>query len=725
MRIVGSLISTLIILIFTSLVFLSYKGIETDKFNNVISEQVKKFDPNVESTLDKIKIKFDAKSLNFYLATINPQIKYKSIHIPLKEIKVFIGLKSLLGGNFTISNTLIDTSEINITQLKKIVSKSKPSNFTSFIQNNINEGFVKSKIELYFTKNFKLKNYKFDGYLKKLSGKFLDKIEITDTSFIFSINPNNGSLNDIVSNINKVQIFSGDLNYEKKENLEINLKLNTDIDLNEEIVKNNFNYNVSDLVKNFNLKAKISHTVNFTLDDTLKILNYDFTSKGNLDFLKANLEIPSVQSFLKFQISKLDIKDTNIDINFNSKKNNFIKLNGLYLFEGKNYKKYILNSTQNNKTNNINLSLDFDQEISLPLINYNKKKGIISKINSNFKIQNDKFEIISFEYNENDNLIYIKNLIFDKNKKFEEFKYVKIKTFDNKKINNEFEIYFGKNIEIKGKKFDGINLSKIKNGKSSNKLKITKDISVSIDAINTPLSKQIKQFNLIGKIINGEFVKISSKGEFEENKYLDISLKKDFNSKKKFLEIYSDVPEVMLSGFSFFEGLKGGNLLYTSAIDNNKSFSKLIVENFNVQNAPGIAKLLSLADFRGMLDLLSGKGLSFDKLEIKYIKDNNGIKLEELYALGPSISILMDGYTESQTGLVSLRGTMIPAKTLNKFLSKIPVVGDILIPKEIGEGLFGVSFKIKGYPGKMKTSVNPIKTLTPRFIQKALEKKSN
>ena len=67
---------------------------------------------------------------------------------------------------------------------------------------------------------------------------------------------------------------------------------------------------------------------------------------------------------------------------------------------------------------------------------------------------------------------------------------------------------------------------------------------------------------------------------------------------------------------------------------------------------------------------------------------------------------------------------MIPAKTLNKFLSKIPVVGDILIPKEIGEGLFGVSFKIKGYPGKLKTTVNPIKTLTPRFIQKALEKKT-
>jgi len=36
--------------------------------------------------------------------------------------------------------------------------------------------------------------------------------------------------------------------------------------------------------------------------------------------------------------------------------------------------------------------------------------------------------------------------------------------------------------------------------------------------------------------------------------------------------------------------------------------------------------------------------------------------------------------------------------------------------------LFGVSFKIKGMPGKMKTTINPIKTLTPRFITKALEK---
>ena len=109
---------------------------------------------------------------------------------------------------------------------------------------------------------------------------------------------------------------------------------------------------------------------------------------------------------------------------------------------------------------------------------------------------------------------------------------------------------------------------------------------------------------------------------------------------------------------------------------------------------------------------------------MNFVKNNEQLTLDELYAIGPSISILLEGYVESKTGLVSLRGTMVPAKNLNNLLSKIPVVGKILIPKEIGEGLFGVSFKMKGLPGKIKMTVNPIKTLTPRFIQKALEKKT-
>ena len=64
----------------------------------------------------------------------------------------------------------------------------------------------------------------------------------------------------------------------------------------------------------------------------------------------------------------------------------------------------------------------------------------------------------------------------------------------------------------------------------------------------------------------------------------------------------------------------------------------------------------------------------------------------------------------------------MPAKTLNKIIAKIPVIGNIVIPKEIGEGLFGISFKMKGPKGKIKTTINPIRTLTTRFIQKIIDR---
>ena len=62
------------------------------------------------------------------------------------------------------------------------------------------------------------------------------------------------------------------------------------------------------------------------------------------------------------------------------------------------------------------------------------------------------------------------------------------------------------------------------------------------------------------------------------------------------------------------------------------------------------------------------------------------------------------------------------ATTINKAIGTIPVLGKILVGSKTGEGVFGVSFKIKGPPKKLETTVNPIKTLTPRFITRTLEK---
>ena len=118
---------------------------------------------------------------------------------------------------------------------------------------------------------------------------------------------------------------------------------------------------------------------------------------------------------------------------------------------------------------------------------------------------------------------------------------------------------------------------------------------------------------------------------------------------------------------------------------------------------------------------MTGEGIRFEDFEMKFSNKNDLMTIDEIYAIGPAISILSSGYIE-KNNLVSLRGTLVPATTLNKAIGSIPFLGKILVGKKTGEGVFGVSFKIKGPPKNLKTTVNPIKTLTPRFITRTLEK---
>ena len=158
--------------------------------------------------------------------------------------------------------------------------------------------------------------------------------------------------------------------------------------------------------------------------------------------------------------------------------------------------------------------------------------------------------------------------------------------------------------------------------------------------------------------------------------------------------------------------------------ENKISSSLLKIYDFRLKELPALTKLLTLASLQGIADILSGEGVGFDEFEMKFENKKKLMDIKEIYAIGPAISILMEGYVQEDE-LISLRGTLVPATTINKFVGSIPILGDILVGKKTGEGVFGVSFKIKGPPKDLKTTVNPIKTLTPRFITRTLEKIKN
>ena len=708
-------------IIFTT-IFLTLIGYETNKFNSLLEKKIIEKEPSLSIDLDKIKIKFNPKKLSFFITTHKPEVKYRNIRLDLSKIDAYVNLRSLITGSPEINQISINSNEININELSKVLKFAKPSNFKKFLLNNVESGKVNFNLDLSLIEN-KFEDYEINGYVKNLSTK-IPKTKLINTSFIFSLRKNIGEINNLRGFVNGFQINSGAIEFNYANSIEIKGSISSDVRLSKENINIFFSDEKTNFFESLSISGKFKNVFNLDFDKTLKITSYNNKIAGSIKNFEIKLYSPLTNTYLNDDITSIDLENTSFDINYNMKDKKDLISTGEYKINGKQAQKFKFEHSLKKNKKNISLEMDFNNGIKVPLINYNSGENLVN-ITSELIFDKQRLNLKKFSLKDGNSEIKINNLISN-NKSLIKFDNISVKTFLRNEKNNDFNIKFGKKIEIRGLKYDASNLTK-ELGKNSDTIflkNLNKEISVNISEIDTKVSDVISDFTLIGFIKNGKFNKIISKGNFYDDKYLDISLIEDDILKMKKLEIYSDLPKPLLTNYKFFKGLSGGQMLLNSNYNSQKSNSTLVIENFKVKNAPGLVKLLSLADFGGMVDAASGEGLSFEKLEMKMEKNKKVLNLKELYAIGPSVSILMEGYVENDSGLVSLRGTMVPAKTLNKFLSKVPIVGDILIPKEIGEGLFGISFKMKGAPGEIKTTVNPIKTLTPRFIQKAL-KKSN
>ena len=711
---------------FVSLIFLffiiitlilSTVGIETNKFNKLISNKALQ-SKNIDLKLSTIKFKIDPKELSLFLETKNPVINFKDISIPSESIKVYIDFLSLLEAQPNIKKINIVLKELDVVQLNNLSVVLKPSNFKSLLNNKIKQGKLISEIEIFLNKQSELENFIARGSVKNLDVEVFSGLNFSKTNLSFFADKNDILIKNIFGDLEGVTISDGDLKINLENGINLNSNFNSKLSFNEELLRkfsqildeNEFINGVK------NLNANLNNNLSINLDNTYKLVNYDYNISGNIKKGSFVLSKPFKNIYLTEDIREIHFSDLRIKSSFNPKNIN-LNGSGKYSLDDQNFFKIKFENNFNNDISNTKLDFDFVNTIDLNIINYQKPKKKIANLSLDLEKKIKKIKVKKLSYKEGNNSINIAGLELAENK------LISLNKIEVKTTENDFFIRNDKTILIKGSKFDASNLGKIFSKKNTkNRLEnFSKDLEIDLKSIKAPVSEKLQNFKLIGQIKKGKFVKISSKGDFGGNNFLDISMKKDENTDKRYLEIYSDLTRPLLTEYSFFKGLSGGKLLFTSIIDNSKSYSKLKIENFKVINAPGLVKLLSLADLRGLADLAEGEGLSFNVLEIDMEKNKNFLKINEILALGPSMSVLMEGYQE-ESGLISLRGTLVPAKTLNKMISKIPVIGKIVIPKEVGEGLFGVSFKIKGQKDQIKTTINPIRTLTPRFIQKIIEK---
>jgi len=721
-------------IIIIAVIYLSYIGVETDKFDSIIKTKANEVNRNVRLEFNKTKIHLNPKEFNLAVKLQSPKILIKRHQIDLSKLDLFLSLKYFFTSDFLLKKAEVAFAENDIKDLSKITNIFLPN----IISKQFNKVFQKGNLEGEIIIPFKT-----DGSIDKdygFSGRIVNAtINLTKEFSIKNLTTEINRVEDDITNgfvaiVKKGNIFDLDLtdttiNFQSDgENRKIFTTLSTNGEVNFTQIKkvlSIFSFK-NNFLREINGKINLKTKIDFNLKKNLKITNALKEITGNILYLEAQTkENAFLRGYLPDYNSKIIIKDTNVEF-INSKSNQKMKLNG-FLKQNDKYDSFQINEKYNydQKIYNVDGVIDFtNSKVKISKLNYEKNSGQQSKLNFDINFVLNKYlKINNLSFLSDKSKINMSNIKLNQNLEVFDFHKVEIKTFSDKVKNNDFTISKSDKVVIFGKIFDAQPLLKSLYKKSDKKTfskQFNSKIKVDFNKAITGTNDDVSNFAMIASINKGSYDKLSLKGNFSENELIEISIYK-IDENKKTLQVISDRARPFIKNFDFIKGFEGGKLEYESIISKKNSDSNLIITNFKVSKVPALAKLLSLASLQGIADTLSGDGIRFDSFEMKTNSEGNVMNIEDALAIGPAVSILLNGYVDKGK-TVSLRGTLVPATKLNAIIASIPLVGDILVGKKTGEGVVGVSFKMKGPPKNIKTTVNPIKTLTPRFIVRALEK---
>ena len=742
MKIFLKIFSISVLLIFLILSILVY-GFSTDQFNKQIISQIEKRVPNSIADFDKANISLDIFSLNLKIKIEKPLIQIDEQKINLNHLTIFTDLKSSFEEKYILQKIIINFADNKILDLKKtsFIAKVPIIDQTKFLEgfangNLIIDGLQTEEDMIEFKgqmKNVSIDIYEDLPFAKNITGQIEYKnnevilsdiigefgsLKINSKDIKFSVTENNlaGNLNingplNSSMNLKKISLNIFDFDIEKINEIggEISLSSNLDVQFDK-------NYKVKNDKSNFvletqNLKFKITEDSSYDFNQINSKINFDRKGK-----VKAAGKFLLNKKSNNFLITKKNNK-SDYQVNLNGEidlKETFFKKTGFLIKDDLNYK--ITTRLKNFQNYKIEIVFDLkNSEVDLPVFNYIKNKGVDSQLKLSFEKSEKTYKVQKLNFTSLKNQIFVGTIALDKDLNLKDFNNIKIKLGDK----NQLEIKKDKkNYNIKGNSLD---LTKVLKERGRNK---DLELNTLIDGV---LKVDLKKIHLPDAILinykntstikKGEFVKLNSFANFEDLTTFIHEIKTNQSGNKE-LVLRSEKAKPFVSNYKFLNGLQGGTLdIKRETLSKEFLVTEIKLNNFYLKEMPILTQILSVASLTGILDTLEGKGVFFKEAYLKYELLNNELKIIECYGTGPSLGFIIEGRVGADD-FTSLSGSIAPANTINNIVRGIPLVGKILTGKK-GDGIFGASFKIKG-KDELKTEVNPIKTITPRFIQRFL-----
>ncbi|AIF80779.1 outer membrane protein [endosymbiont of Acanthamoeba sp. UWC8] len=178
----------------------------------------------------------------------------------------------------------------------------------------------------------------------------------------------------------------------------------------------------------------------------------------------------------------------------------------------------------------------------------------------------------------------------------------------------------------------------------------------------------------------------------------------------------------IIAAFGISSNIEHGSLKLTGTYSQKDTLTgSLNITDFNLKNAPIFTKLLSISSLTtasGIINIMQGKGVSFDKLSCPFTFKSGIITINNCVQKGAVLTIVTEGTIDLNKKYIDISGTLVPANIINSIVDNIPLIGSTISGGK-NSGIIGTKFALKGsLEGEGPSpSVNPLSILTPGFLR--------
>lgn len=162
-----------------------------------------------------------------------------------------------------------------------------------------------------------------------------------------------------------------------------------------------------------------------------------------------------------------------------------------------------------------------------------------------------------------------------------------------------------------------------------------------------------------------------------------------------------------------------GSLVMTTNRTQKAETGLLQMRNFAIVDEANVAQVLgNHADSRAVI--AKANRLDFKHGKVSFVRRSDRIEVTDAILSGDMVGGTMKGFIYTNQRQYDLTGTYVPLFGLNNAFQKIPLLGPLLGGRN-GEGLFGVTFAVKGPLDKPDFKINPLSVLVPGVFRELFE----